>query len=480
MCRFFTSLLFSLLLLTAAVAPTACTNGKKPERHTLVVLDPGHFHAALVQKTALPELNDTVYVYAPEGKELAQYLESIALYNTREVRPTSWVEVVYRGEDFLEKMLSEKKGDLVVLAGRNRRKAEYLLAAVRNGMHVLADKPLAIDRNGYALIEEAYRLAARNRTVIYELMTERHDALNRVEKALLADPALFGRFLRDTEDAPAVSVESTHHFCKTVSGKPLRRPAWYYDVEEQGEGLADVTTHLVDLLFRDCFPGRRIRPEDQTLCRAGHSATVLSPEEFRLSTGERDFPPFLGKYLREGKLEVFSNGEMVFALDSLHLRLKVTWNFRPPEGGGDLFSSVKKGTHATLFLKQDARTHFQRELYVCLPEGREASAENMGRLRKVLDRSLAAIRKAAPDLPVTAEPDPDCPDRLHLLLPPENRPDHEAHFGLVVQAFLDCVDKGGLPAGEASNTLSKYHLLTEAVRMARAGEEGPDGTGKER
>ena len=43
----------------------------------IVVLDPGHFHASLLQKNPLASVNDTIRVYAPEGAEVKQYLNDI-------------------------------------------------------------------------------------------------------------------------------------------------------------------------------------------------------------------------------------------------------------------------------------------------------------------------------------------------------------------------------------------------------------------
>ena len=37
------------------------------------------------------------------------------------------------------------------------------------------------------------------------------------------------------------------YYYKTVSGVPLKRPAWFFDVTQAGEGLSDVGTHLIDL-----------------------------------------------------------------------------------------------------------------------------------------------------------------------------------------------------------------------------------------
>ena len=61
----------------------------------VVVLDPGHFHASLLQKDALAVINDTIRIYAPEGIGVNQYLESIDSYNHRPKSPTTWKKQVY-------------------------------------------------------------------------------------------------------------------------------------------------------------------------------------------------------------------------------------------------------------------------------------------------------------------------------------------------------------------------------------------------
>ena len=40
----------------------------------LMTVDPGHFHAALVQKTMYPQVSPDVHVYAPEGPDVTQHL----------------------------------------------------------------------------------------------------------------------------------------------------------------------------------------------------------------------------------------------------------------------------------------------------------------------------------------------------------------------------------------------------------------------
>ena len=56
----------------------------------LTILDPGHFHAALVQKNMVANLDAAVDVYAPAGPDLDDYLRKIDSYNARAQNPTSW------------------------------------------------------------------------------------------------------------------------------------------------------------------------------------------------------------------------------------------------------------------------------------------------------------------------------------------------------------------------------------------------------
>jgi hypothetical protein len=100
---------------------TKTTTESKPKPVQLVTLDPGHFHAALVQKTMYDDVDPVVYVYAPEGNDLKLHMDRINGYNSRAEDPTQWKEVVYSGNDFFEKMIAEKKGNVVVLSGNNEK-----------------------------------------------------------------------------------------------------------------------------------------------------------------------------------------------------------------------------------------------------------------------------------------------------------------------------------------------------------------------
>ena len=127
----------------------------------LITLDPGHFHAGLVQKFMYPQVSPVVYVYAPAGADLQEHLNLIEGFNTRADQPTRWEEKVYVGPDFLEWMLRERAGNVVVLAGNNTRKTEYISRSVVAGFNVLADKPMAITPTDFKRLRKAFSQIGR-------------------------------------------------------------------------------------------------------------------------------------------------------------------------------------------------------------------------------------------------------------------------------------------------------------------------------
>src|SRR5690554_3514514 len=90
-----------VLILFIVLSAMASSCNEKPSTETsrsafrLITLDPGHFHAALVQKSMYPNVDSVVYVYAPEGPDVQLHLKRIEGFNTREDTPTKWKEVVY-------------------------------------------------------------------------------------------------------------------------------------------------------------------------------------------------------------------------------------------------------------------------------------------------------------------------------------------------------------------------------------------------
>ena len=97
-----------------------------------------------------------VNVCAPSGQDLQDHLKRIESYNTRAKNPTHWQEKVYEGNDFFEKMIAEKQGNVLIIAGNNRKKTEYILKTAQAGINILANKPMCIDVKGYEQLKKAF------------------------------------------------------------------------------------------------------------------------------------------------------------------------------------------------------------------------------------------------------------------------------------------------------------------------------------
>jgi predicted dehydrogenase len=460
----------TLIILVFALTLASCgsggqrkqTSGQTPEPMQknyivkLLTVDPGHFHAALVQKAMYPQVSPQVRVYAPEGPDVQQHLKRISLYNTRTDNPTSWNEIVYTGDDFFEKMLSENAGNVVVLSGNNRKKAEYITRSVNAGLNVLADKPMIITPEDLPKLEEAFRVAKEKGVLLYDIMTERFEITTILQKLLSQQESIFGNLESGTMAFPAVSKVSVHHFSKIVSGSPLQRPAWFFDVDQQGEGIVDVTTHLVDLVQWECFPEQILSPSDVNMAAAKRWPTVITKEEFKNVTGYDDFPEFLKKDIKDGKLNVYSNGEMNYQIKGVWARVSVTWNYMPPAGGGDTHYSVMRGSKCDLVIKQGADEKFLPTLYIDKIKGVTLS-DFTNRLNDVLANLPYDSLKAET---VNSK-------ALKVIIPKKYRVSHEEHFAQVTARFLDYLKVGKLPDWEVTGMITKYYTTTSALKLAK-------------
>jgi len=430
-----------------------------PGEVKLITLDPGHFHAALVQKSMYPQVDSTVFVFAPEGADVKGHLARIEGYNSRPESPTAWNERVYTGTDFFEKLLSDKPGNVVVLSGNNAKKTEYILKSVEAGFNVLADKPMVITPELYPMLEQAFTKAAENKVLLYDIMTERYEITTMLQKELSQIPEVFGTLEPGTAEDPAITKESVHHFSKMVSGSPLKRPAWFFDTTQQGEGIVDVTTHLVDLVQWEAFPEVVLKKEDVELVSAKRWTTDISPEMFNKVTGLAQYPDYLIKSVFDDILKVFCNGEINYKLKGVHAKVSVIWNFEAPPGGGDTHFSIMRGTKCNLVIRQGAEQAFKPTLYI-EPVGNQDLATYESQLSQSVQTVLSA---KFPGLKLVKQSD----KQWLLDIPAEYKVGHEAHFAQVAEKYLKYLVDGKLPEWEVPNMLVKYYTTTEGLKLAR-------------
>ncbi len=467
----------SIPLLAIAVLLSACGGGGNKSTETeeqksmftgaknevkLMTLDPGHFHAALVQKSMYEQVDPVVHVYAPEGPDVQSHLKIIEGYNSRKEDPTSWEEVVYTGPDYLEKMLQEKPGNVMVTAGNNAKKTDYILKTVQAGINVLADKPMVITPEEFPKLEQAFQDAKENNVLLYDIMTERYEVTTIIQRELSKIPEVFGTLQKGTAEEPAITKESVHHFFKYVSGNPLIRPAWFFDVDQQGEGIVDVTTHLVDLIQWEAFPEVPLKKEDVEIISARRWTTDLTPEMFQKVTGLDEYPDYLNKDVEDGKLKVYSNGEINYTLKGIHAKVSVEWHFQAPEktnGTGDTHYSIMRGSTSNLIIKQGEEQNYKPVLYVEANSDEGLESFSTG-LDKAVNQDLAVMY---PGIQLKKLDEKtwmvDIPEKYKL--------GHEAHFGQVTEKYLRYLVLGQMPEWEVPNMIVKYYTTTQALKKAK-------------
>jgi predicted dehydrogenase len=420
---------------------------------SLVVVDPGHFHATLVQRQMYPGLSPRVRVHAPLGPDLIDYLSRIARYNRQPEAPTDWRLDVDAGPDFLARMRDEPPGGVAIFSGRNRGKIERIIAALEAGLHVLADKPAIIEPADLPRLDTALALASERRLVLADMMTGRHNTLVRLLQALRRDPEIFGEPVPGTGDEPGVLLSGVHYLRKVVAGLPNSRPTWYFDVTEQGEGLADTGVHLVDRVHETLFPEQPLDwQRDIDILAASRRPTPVSLAQFRELTGEGKWPDDLAPWIRDDVLEYFCNGRVDYRVCGIHVRLEVRWD-RQAAQGDDTHHALYRGTRCQLAVRQGPAERFRPELYV-VPDGDVAAA---------LQRRIAALQPGYPGLAV--EPSGS---EWRIAMPDALRVGHDAAFAAFTQRFLAYVaDPTSVPARDRSNLLAKYRVTTGAVALSR-------------
>jgi predicted dehydrogenase len=382
----------------------------------------------------------------PRGGELGEFLGLVEAFNRRAERPTRWRAEVRTSDDPLGLLLRERSGEVVILAGRNDSKMALTRRLHDAGLHVLADKPWMTRAAALADVRHVLGGGAR----VMEMMTGRHAGTSIVAERLVREPEIFGELQAD-EDGPAIRLASVHHLEKVVNGAPLRRPPWFFDVRVQGDGLADIPTHLVDQAQRFlAVPGA---PADRAaeLLAARRWSTPVPRALFARVTGLADFPADLRADVDGDVLAYAGNAELSFRLRGVDVHLATRWDLTEPPGGGDAHSAIVSGSRSRVRIEQGPRTGFRRRLFV------EARG-NASRVEAALARAAAAWQPEFPGLAVVA-----APGGFEIEIPAGPGTAHEGQFPLVLDELLQAIDREGWPDERAADTLAKYELLARAL-----------------
>jgi hypothetical protein len=316
-----------------------------------------------------------------------------------------------------------------------------------------------IDVADLSKLRAALDTAEARRLIAYDIMTERFEITSILQRQLVNDVETFGEALAGSAAEPGVYMESVHFLMKTVAGAPLRRPAWFFDISQQGEGLSDVGTHLVDLVPWILFPDRAVDATTEVqVLSAKRWPTVLSGDDFRRVTGEPAFPEFLRLQLDGDRLPYFCNTQVAYTVRGIRVKLDVLWDYEARAGAGDTHFAVFRGSRSRIEVRQRKEQNYRPELYVVAN-----CAQDRAAVLAALRRRVGELQATYPGIAVE-----DCGGEARVTIPDRYRVGHEAHFGEVTRQFLAYLSEPSrLPKWEKANMLAKYRVATEGVKLAR-------------
>ncbi len=165
------------------------------------------------------------------------------------------------------------------------------------------------------------------------------------------------------------------------------------DASQQGEGITDVTTHLVDLVQWECFPEQSLDyTKDIEVLTAKRWPTNMTTTQFKTITKLDDVPSFLDKNkLNDTTLQVWSNGEINYTIKGVHAKVSVVWEYQTASGS-DTHYSLMRGTLADLVIKQGVKEQYKPVLYILPKRDPDFTTAAMEEYLKQLKQNIQAYR----------------------------------------------------------------------------------------
>jgi hypothetical protein len=160
--------------------------------------------------------------------------------------------------------------------------------------------------------------------------------------------------------------------------------------------------------------------------------------------------------VRDGQLNVFSNGEIVYKIKGAVAKVSVVWNYKAPEGGGDTHYSIMRGSLSSLEIRQGVAEKYDPTLYIIAEEGADLNllATNLEKVVKSLPQAGLNIEKVDKN-------------SWKVIVPEPLKVGHEAHFAQVTAKYLEYLKAGALPEWEVPNMITKYYTTTSALNLAK-------------
>ena len=118
--------------------------------HSLLVLEPGHFHAALVLRVPNSRIDPDVRLYARPGPERNAFVALFSSFNARDDRPTGWNVRIHDSPD-LERLRAPPRSPTArksIAMGSIERRLAVRVRAGFTARRGLIQAPV-VSRQGY-------------------------------------------------------------------------------------------------------------------------------------------------------------------------------------------------------------------------------------------------------------------------------------------------------------------------------------------
>jgi len=217
------------------------------EGWTLHLVEPSHFHAALLLQRLDSRIAGPILVQAGTTWNEVPFLRCLHSLET-----CNWdfgrLKFV-RSQDPVAEILRDHGRPLALLACENSLKADRTLRLLVNNVPVLCDKPLWINATTGKGLSDFLRITNQD-IFLDDCMTERFEPVFELQKLLLTEK-LPGFEIRSGPQARVrFHLGNTHNFAKTVAGVPVGRERSFFQIETNGDPFSDVGVHLVDHYLR--------------------------------------------------------------------------------------------------------------------------------------------------------------------------------------------------------------------------------------
>jgi predicted dehydrogenase len=288
-------------------------------------------------------------------------------------------------------------------------------------------------------------------------MTSRYEITNILQRELAHIPEIFGTLEEGNSEDPAVTIVRRHYFLKYVSGAPLVRPIWYFDTEQEGKGIVDVTTHLVDQVQWVCFPKSVFDyAKDIKMNTAKRWTTAITKDAFTKITRAENFPAYLQKDVKDSILYVDANGEMNYTIKGIHVKITMLWDVQPEDGAVDAHFSTVRGSKARLAIRQGKEEQYHAVLYI-----EKNKIGDTAFSKSFVESKMQAILQKYPGISLKENA-----KGWELVIPSKYSEGHEQNFRKVATKFLDYVRQKKMPDWEISAMLTKYYTTTQALEKS--------------